>query len=106
MKLTGRVLTGSTQTVTTKKGTQLQKTRIKFQDVGDEVQGDLIAYWVDFLGESAISEGDVAVLMHEVVEIDIKRITTSKGKDGGVFLNVTGGIIRHQGKNFQAEVKR
>ena len=53
MKLLAKVLHGSTQTVTTKKGTQLEKTRLKVQDVGEEVNGDLVAYWIDLLGENA-----------------------------------------------------
>ncbi len=101
MKLLAKVLHGSTQTITTKKGTKLEKTRLKVQDVGDEVNGDLLAYWIDFLGENALSDGELTAILREEVEIDIKRISASAGDKGGAFLNLTGGLVYQGGKVVQ-----
>jgi hypothetical protein len=101
MKLLAKVLHGSTQTITTKKGTKLEKTRLKVQDVGEEVNGDLLAYWIDFLGENALSDAELAAILREEVEIDIKRVSASAGDKGGAFLNLTGGLVYRGGKPVQ-----
>ena len=101
MKLLAKVLHGSTQTITTKKGTKLEKTRLKVQDVGEEVNGDLLAYWIDFLGENALSDNELTAILREEVEIDIKRVSASAGEKGGAFLNVTGGLLYRDGKLVQ-----
>ena len=101
MKLLAKVLHGSTQTITTKKGTKLEKTRLKVQDVGDEVNGDLLAYWIDFLGDNALSDGELTAILREEVEIDIKRVSASTGDKGGAFLNLTGGWVYRGGKLVQ-----
>jgi hypothetical protein len=101
MKLLAKVLHGSTQTITTKKGTKLEKTRLKVQDVGEEVSGDLIAYWVDFLGENALTETELAAILREEVEIDLKRVSASAGDKGGAFLNLTGGWVYREGNVVQ-----
>ncbi len=105
MKLLAKVLHGSTQTITTKKGTQLEKTRLKVQDIGPEVGGDLLAYWIDFLGEQALSEAEISTILHEEVEIDLKRVSASAGTKGGAFLNLTGGAIFHQGHLVQGRAR-
>jgi hypothetical protein len=101
MKLLAKVLHGSTQTITTKKGTKLEKTRLKVQDVGDEVNGDLLAYWIDFLGENALSDAELAAILRAEVEIDIKRVSASAGEKGGAFLNLTGGLVYRSGNVVQ-----
>ncbi len=101
MKLLAKVLHGSTQTITTKKGTKLEKTRLKVQDVGDEVNGDLLAYWIDFLGENALSDNELSAILREEVEIDIKRVSASAGDKGGAFLNLTGGLVYRSGNVVQ-----
>lgn len=101
MKLLAKVLHGSTQTITTKKGTRLEKTRLKVQDVGDEVNGDLLAYWIDFLGENALSDAELASILRAEVEIDIKRVSASAGDKGGAFLNLTGGLVYRGGNVVQ-----
>jgi len=101
MKLLAKVLHGSTQMITTKKGTKLEKTRLKVQDVGDEVNGDLLAYWIDFLGENALTEAELAAILKTEVEIDIKRVSVSAGDKGGAFLNLTGGPVYQTGKLVQ-----
>ena len=47
----GQILTGSTQTIATKKGDHLQKTRLKVLDLGPEANGGDV-YWIDFLGDA------------------------------------------------------
>jgi hypothetical protein len=105
MKLLAKVLHGSTQTITTKKGTKLEKTRLKVQDIGEEVNGDLLAYWIDFLGEQALSEAELATILREEVEIDIKRVSASAGDKGDAFLNLTGGAVFHQGHVVQGRAR-
>ncbi len=101
MKVLAKVLHGSTQTVTTKKGTQLEKTRLKVQDVGEEVNGDLLAYWIDFLGDNALTDAELGQVLHQEVEIDLRRVSASAGQKGGVFLNLTGGWVYQGGKVVQ-----
>ncbi len=60
MQLSGKVLAGTTQTITTKKWTALEKTRLKVLDMGDEVAGDVQFYWVDFLDSAALTEQELA----------------------------------------------
>lgn len=106
MQMSGKVLGGSTQTVTTKKGTQLAKARLKILDTGDEVNGDVIFYWVDFLGESALSESELAQVNHQEVTIEIRRVAPSLGKDGKAYVNMTGGtILGRDGMPVQAAVR-
>jgi hypothetical protein len=75
------------------------------QDVGEEVNGDLLAYWIDFLGEHALSESELATILREEVEIDIKRVSASAGDKGGAFLNLTGGAVFHQGHPVQGRAR-
>ncbi len=105
MKLLAKVLHGGTQTITTKKGTKLEKTRLKVPDVGEEVNGDLLASWIDFLGENALTEAELATILREEVEIDIKRVSASAGDKGGAFLNLTGGAIFHQNPPVQGRAR-
>jgi hypothetical protein len=52
MQLSGQILTGSTQTIATKKGDHLQKTRLKVLDLGPEANGGDV-YWIDFVNAAA-----------------------------------------------------
>ncbi len=103
MHMTGRIQGGTTTTLTTKKGESLQKTRLKIIDMGDETGGDLPTYWVDFLGDAALTEAQVQALLHKEVSIDIRRVTASTGKDGKAYTNMTGGAIL--GDNGLVQVK-
>src|SRR5258708_21196234 len=47
MLLNGQILTGSTQTIATKKGDHLQKTRLKILDLGQEANGGDL-FWGGF----------------------------------------------------------
>ncbi len=101
MLLMGKVLTATSQTVMTKAGNQLDKTRMKLLDVDSD---DGAIYWVDFLGESAIPQGALDEIRHQEVEIEIRsiRATVSNGK---AYLNITGGIARHAGEVLQPTLK-
>src|SRR5271166_1210446 len=103
MHMTGRIQGGTTTTLTTKKGESLQKTRLKIIDMGDETGGDLPTYWVDFLGDAALTDSQVQALLHKEVSIDIRRVTASTGKDGKAYTNMTGGAIL--GDNGLVQVK-
>lgn len=93
MQMNGKVLAGTTQILSTKKGTQLEKTRLKVLDTGGEVAGDLQWYWIDFLGDAALAESELDSVRQEEVVIEIRRVSASNGKDGRAFLNITGGLI-------------
>ena len=103
MKMRAKILAFTFSTLTTKQGKTLEKARVKVQDVGNETNGDLLAYWIDFLGEQAPSEVELQAILHEEADIDIRRVSCSKGKDGGVFLNLTGGTIWQDNKAIQGQ---
>jgi ssDNA-binding replication factor A large subunit len=105
MQLNGKVLAGTTTTITTKKGTALDKTRLKVLDTGDEVAGDVSVYWIDFIGETALSEEELGLIHHEEVVIEIRRVSAS-GYNGKAYLNVTGGLILSKGAPVQAKLAK
>src|SRR5260370_26267054 len=90
MQLTGQILTGSTQTIATKKGDHLQKTRLKILDLGQEANGGDL-YWIDFLGECALADDELRQVSRHTVQVDVRRMYASAGKQGGAFLNANGG---------------
>lgn len=101
MQLTAQVLMGSTQTLTTKKGDHLQKTRLKLMDVGQEASGGDL-YWVDFLGDAALSEDELRQVARQQVQVEIRRVYASAGKtQGQAFLNANGGALRMNGQIVQ-----
>jgi len=105
MLLTAQVLMGSTQTLTTKKGDQLQKTKLKLIDIGPEASGGDL-YWVDFLGESALSEEELGRVMRQQVVVEVRRMYASAGKQQGqAYLNASGGAIRLDGQVVQPRLR-
>jgi hypothetical protein len=93
MQLTGQILTGSTQTIATKKGEQLQKTKLKVIDIGPEAAGGDV-YWIDFLGEAALSEDELRQVARQQVVVEVRRLYASAGKQQGrAYLNATGGAV-------------
>jgi hypothetical protein len=92
MQLSGQILTGSTQTIATKKGEHLQKTRLKILDLGPEAAGGDV-YWIDFLAEAALSEEELRHVNRQQVVVEVRRMYASSGKSGGAFLNASGGAI-------------
>ena len=105
MQLTAQVLIGSTQTLTTKKGDHLQKTRLKLMDIGPEASGGDL-YWVDFLGEAALSEDELRQVARQQVQVEIRRVYASAGKtQGQAFLNANGGAVRMNGQIVQRAMR-
>jgi hypothetical protein len=76
-----------------KKGDHLQKTRLKVLDLGPEASGGDL-YWIDFLGEAALSEDELRQIARQQVTVEVRRMYASTGKAGGAFLNANGGAIR------------
>lgn len=93
MYLRGRVLSGHRETFQTKKGETLAKTKLKVVDLGDETQGDLPFYFVDFIGDAALSEAEFEQVMRHEFTVEIRRMTATVGKNGRAYLNVTGGAV-------------
>ncbi len=100
MQLSGQILTGSTQTIATKKGDQLQKTRLKVLDLGPEANGGDV-YWIDFLGECALTDEELRQVTRQQVAVEVRRMYASAGKTGGAFLNAAGGAIILNGQIVQ-----
>ena len=100
MMLSGQILTGSTQTIATKKGDHLQKTRLKILDLGPEASGGYL-YWIDFLGEAALTDDELRNVARQQVAVEVRRLYASQGKQGGAFLNASGGAVRLNGQVIQ-----
>jgi len=100
MQLSGQILTGSTQTIATKKGDHLQKTRLKVLDLGPEAAGGDV-YWIDFLGEAALADDELRQVDRQPVTVEVRRMYASSGKNGGAFLNANGGAILLEGQIVQ-----
>src|SRR5215813_12588967 len=73
MLLSGQILTGSTTTISTKKGDHLQKTKLKVLDLGPEAAGGDL-YWVDFLGEAALTDDELHQVSRQAVEVEIRTM--------------------------------
>jgi hypothetical protein len=100
MQLIGKILSGTTTTITTKKGTQVAKTRLRILDQGDEAADEIMAYFVDFMGDAALTAEQYDQVLHQNVTVEIRRITCSMS-NGRAFMNVTGGIILLGGNPVQ-----
>jgi hypothetical protein len=101
MQLLGQVLTGSTQTIATKKGDHLQKTRLKVMDLGPEAAGGDL-YWIDFLGEAALSDDELRGVTRQQVTVEVRRMYASAGKaQGQAYLNASGGAVVFNGQIVQ-----
>jgi hypothetical protein len=105
MQMTGQALAGSTQTLTTKKGDQLQKSKLKVLDIGSEASGGDI-YWIDFLGEAAMSEEELEAVLRQQVVVEVRRMYASPGKREGVaYLNAAGGAVKLNGQVVQRTLR-
>ncbi len=100
MQLQGQILTGSTQTIATKKGDHLQKTRLKVLDLGPEASGGDL-YWIDFLGDAALSDDELRQVTRQQVSVEVRRMYASAGKNGGAYLNAAGGAVHFNGQVIQ-----
>lgn len=104
MQLSGQILTGSTQTIATKKGDHLQKTRLKVLDLGPEASGGDV-YWIDFLGDAALTDEELRQVSRQAVTVEVRRMYASAGKQGGAFLNASGGAVVHNGQIVQKALR-
>jgi hypothetical protein len=106
MQMQGQALAGSTQSLTTKRGETLQKTKLKVIDLGPEASsGDV--YWVDFLGDEALTDEELRQIMRQQVTIEIRRFSASVGKQqpGRAFLNASGGAVHLGGQVVQKALR-
>ena len=105
MQLTGQILTGSTQTIATKKGGTLEKTKLKIMDIGPEASGGDI-YWIDFLGEAALTDEELDAILRQPVLIEVRRIYLSTGNQPGrSYLNASGGAVLQNGQIVQSGLR-
>lgn len=104
MQLSGQILTGSTQTIATKKGDHLQKTRLKVLDLGPEANGGDV-YWIDFLGDAALTDEELRQVSRQQVTVEVRRMYASAGKNGGAFLNASGGALILNGQIVQKTLR-
>ena len=104
MQLSGQILTGSTQTIATKKGDHLQKTRLKVLDLGPEANGGDV-YWIDFLGDAALTDEELRQVSRQQVTVEVRRMYASAGKNGGAFLNASGGAVILNGQIVQKTLR-
>ena len=104
MQLSGQILTGSTQTIATKKGDHLQKTRLKVLDLGPEAAGGDV-YWIDFLGDAALTDEELRQVSRQQVTVEVRRMYASAGKTGGAFLNASGGAVVFNGQIVQKTLR-
>lgn len=101
MKMDGTVLMGTTQTIATKKGDMLQKTKLKVMDLGSEANGGDL-YWIDFLGEAALTDDELKQILRQQVVIEVRRMYASAGKQlGKAYLNANGGAVVQGGQVVQ-----
>lgn len=110
MLLKGRALSFSNQTITISKGPQagqaLKKTRLHLQDVGEEVAGELISYWADFLGEYALTDVEAGGILRQEVTVEVRLVRASAGANGKAYLNISGGYVyKADGKGGEATVQ-
>ncbi len=105
MQLTGKVLAGSTTTLTTKKGTQLDKTRLKVLDTGEETAGDVVVYWVDFMGDAALTDAQLAQVSHQDCVIEVRKVSVST-YNGKAYLNISGGLMFCNGQPVQPKLSQ
>lgn len=93
MQMQARILVGKVTEVRTKKGQSLSKASLKVLDLGPECGSDVTMYWIDFLGDAAVSQVELDSVMGEVFTIDVRYTRASLGKNGNAYLNMAGGAI-------------
>ena len=99
------MLTGSTQTIASKKGEHLQQTRLKLLDIGPEASGGDL-YWVDFLGEAALTDDELRQVSRKQVQVEVRRMYASAGSKCGGFLNANGGAVLLEGLVIQRALRQ
>jgi hypothetical protein len=101
MKIEGTILQAKSQTLTTKAGAQLQKTKLRVLDTGLEADGGDI-YWIDFLGEAALSDDELEQVHRQQVVIELRKVyATSGSKPNSAYLNANGRAVLFNGQVVQ-----
>ena len=103
MQLQGKVIAGTSTTITTKQGSKLDKTRLKVMDIGEEAAGDVNVYWIDFMGDAALNDTQLAAVNHQDVIIEVRRVTSSIYKDKA-YMNIIGGLVLLNGNPVQEKL--
>jgi len=94
------------QTIQTKKGDHLQKSRLTLMDLGPEASGGDL-YWTDFLGEAALTDDELLQISRKQVQVEVRRMYASAGKiQGKAFLNATGGAVMPEGQILQRGLRQ
>jgi hypothetical protein len=105
VKIEGMALAGSTEIISTKKRGDLQKTKLKVMDMGPEASGGDL-YWIDFLGEAALSDEELVAILRQPVVIEVRRIYISTGNQPGrSYLNASGGAVLQDGQIVQSGLR-
>jgi hypothetical protein len=103
MQMQARVLAGSVREFRTKAGKQLPKSSVKVLDMGPECGSDVTTYWVDFLGDAALTTDELESIVGTEVTVGIRSCRSSLGNNGKVFQNISGAaILDHSGRVVQA----
>jgi hypothetical protein len=94
MQIHAQVLAGQVlKPINTKQGKELSKSRLKVMDIGPEAAGGDV-YWLDFLGEAALTEDELTRIHRQQVVIEVRRMYASAGNVAGkVYLNAAGGAV-------------
>ncbi len=103
MQVVGKVMAGVATNFTNKQGSKVDKTRLRILDLGDEAASDLNAYWVDFIGEAALTEAQLKQITHQEVTVELRRVYASL-YNGKAYLNITGGLILLNGNPIQEKL--
>jgi hypothetical protein len=103
MQLIGKVMTGNVTTFSNKQGGKVDKTRLRILDQGDEAANELMAYWVDFLGDASLTDAQLQHITHQEVTIELRKVYASI-YNGKSYLNLTGGIILFNGNPVQEKL--
>jgi hypothetical protein len=101
MQMQATVLAGRSETLPLRKGGELPKTRLKVMDIGAEANGGDV-YWIDFLGECALSEEELGRVHRQQATLEVRRMYASAGKTAGkAYLNAAGGAVTLNGQIIQ-----
>jgi hypothetical protein len=61
-------------------------------------------YWIDFMGDAALSSTELEKVHHAEVTIEIRRITSSL-YNGKAYMNISGGMILLGGNPVQPKLE-
>ncbi len=108
MLLRARPLSFNNQTITIGKGPNagqtLKKTRLHVQDIGEEVAGELLSYWLDLLGEYALTDTEAGAILRQDVTVEVRLVRASSGTNGKAYLNLSGGYVYRNSAQGEMDV--